>query len=139
MIKINKIKFSDKMMKKGYIAITTSIFLSLVTMVVAIIFAASTFLTRFNYVDFESKRVSYSLARSCLNYGLLKLADNGNYSGNETINVSSGQCAVRPILTSGSDKIIEAHAQTSQSTTNLRLTVNSITLSTVSLEEIVKF
>ena len=126
-------------MNKGYIAITTAILLSLLTMAVAIISASSTFLTRFNYVDFESKRVSYSLARSCLNYGLLKLADNDNYSGNESVNISSAQCDIRLILTSEPNKIIEVHAQTDKSTTNLRLTVNSTTLSTVSLEEVVKF
>lgn len=126
-------------MNKGYIAITTSIILSILVMAVAISLGSSSVLTRFNYVDFNNKQVSFITARSCLNYALLKLAGDSSYAGNETVNISSYQCTIQPIETSGSNKIIKARSQISGATTNLKLTVVSSTLSTVSLEELVKF
>lgn len=125
--------------QRGYIAITTSIILAILIMAVAISFGSSNIFTRFNVLDLTSKQTSYFVARSCLNRALLSLADNSNYSGNETIDVSSYQCVISPIETSGANKIIKSRAQISGATTNLKLTVGSSNLSTVSLEELVKF
>lgn len=124
---------------RGYIAITTAIVLSLLVMVVAISLGSGGLFTRFHYVDFNNKQSSYITARSCLNHALWQIAIDPAYVGNETINVSWYSCAIRPVQTSGSNKIIESRAQIGGATTNLRLTVNSTTLSTVSLEELVKF
>lgn len=124
---------------KGYIAITTSIILSLVVMVVAIALGSSNLLSRVSVVEFTDKQMSLIAARSCLDWARLKLAENPNYTGNETITVSSYQCFVRPVQTSGSNKIIEARSQVNGATTNLKLTAASSDLSTVSLEELVAF
>lgn len=128
-------------MKKqfGYIAISTAIILSIVIILVAISLGSANLFTRFNYLDFDNKQASYLTARSCLNYALLKLTDNAGYAGNETINVASYTCTIQPIEVSGSNTIIKAHSQVSGATTNLKLTVTTATLSTVSLEELVKF
>lgn len=124
---------------KGYIAITTSITLALLIMIVAITLGSAHFITRFNISDFTDKQASLVLARSCLNYALLKLAENSNYAGNETINISSNQCAIRAIETAGSNKVIKSRGQLNGATTNLKLTVAIPSLSTVSLEEAVSF
>lgn len=126
-------------MQKGYIAITTSIVLSILIMIVAASLGSSNLFTRFNYLDFDNKQLSFVTARSCLNYALLKLAENSNYSGNETVDISSNQCTINPVETSGQNFIIKSRSQIEGATTNLKLTVNAATLSTISLEELVKF
>lgn len=124
---------------KGYIAITTSIILSVLILALSVALGSAHLMTRLNAVDYSNKQSSLFIARSCLNYAMLKLADNSLYGGNETINISSYQCTIRTIQTSGLNKIIESRSQVSGATTNLRLTVNATNLSTVSLEELVKF
>ncbi len=123
----------------GYVAITSAIVLSLVIFIVGSVLGSYSFLTRFNVVDFDNKQGSLSLARSCLDIALLKLANDSTYAGSETFSVDQYQCAVRPIQTSGGNKIIESRAQLNGATTNLKLTVDAFTLSTASLEELVKF
>ena len=124
---------------RGFIAITTSIILSLLTLAIAAVFGSSAFLTRFNNLDFYHKKTSYFLARTCLEYARLKLAENINYAGGETRIVDAYQCAILPIESSPPNKIIKTRAQVSGATTNLKLVANGSTLSAVSLEEVVKF
>ena len=126
-------------MKRGYIAITTSIILSILILAVAVSLGSSNLFIRFDTLDFYNKQSSFSAARSCLDYGLLKLADNPSYLGNETISISSYQCSILTVETSGPNKILKARSQISGATTNLKLTVNAQNLSTVALEEVVSF
>lgn len=120
----------------GYIAIMSSIILSLMLMLVSISLGSSSLFTRLNVVDFGNKQLSYFVARSCLNDALFKLADSASYTGNETLIISSRTCILSTITTSGANKIIQAKAIIGGATTNLKLTVNATSLSTVSLEEL---
>lgn len=125
---------------RGFIAITACIVLSFLLLAVAVLFSKTSLIARYNNVDFNMKKVSYFLAYTCLEQALLKLAINPGYTGNETIAVGgTSQCTILPIDSADSTAVIKAHAQSNKATTNLRLTVNSGTLSTVSLEEVVKF
>ena len=123
----------------GYIAITTAIVLSVVVLAVALSLGSSAIFTRAQILDAELKKLSYSVARSCLDASRLQLALDPNYSGNATTTVSNYQCHIEPIETSGSNKIIKAKAQIGAAVTNLRLTVNGSTLSTIQLEELSSF
>ncbi|MEK7133332.1 MAG: hypothetical protein AAB771_01445 [Patescibacteria group bacterium] len=123
----------------GYVAITVTIILSLLMLILAGTLGMSALLTRFETVDFSNKKSSYFMARSCLDHALLKLAVNGSYAGNENLNINSYQCSILPIETLGPDKIIKARSQIMGATTNLKLTVNSSSLATITLEEAVKF
>lgn len=127
------------MKTNGYIAITVTIILSLLMLILASTLGMSALLTRFETVDFSNKKSSYFMAKSCLDYALLKLAGNGNYAGNESLNINSYQCSILPVETSGSDKIIKVRSKIMGATTNLKLTVNSSSLATITLEEAVKF
>lgn len=127
------------MSNRGYIAITTAIILSVIILLVAISLGASNLLTRFNFVAFNNKQTTYFVARSCLSHALLQLVKNISYAGSESVNAGSYQCSIQPIETSGSNKIIKARSQINGATTNLKLTVTTATLSTVSLEELVRF
>lgn len=133
------IKCQRSKSKEGYVAITTSIILSMIILVVAITLGSSNLLTRSDFLDFNNKQLSFTLARSCLGYALLRLAEVPTYSGNQTIAVDAYQCSILPIETSGQNKIIKATAQISGATTNLRLTVDGNSLITVIFEELSTF
>lgn len=122
--------------QKGYIAIVSSVIISLVMMIVAISVGSSNLLSRGSVNDFQIKLLSHTIARSCLNYALFRLADYPSYVGNETVTVSSYTCTLYTITTSAPNKVISAKASINGITTYLRLTANSTTLSTVSLEEL---
>jgi len=125
--------------ERGYLAISAAIILSLLILVVSAALGSYSFTTRMNVVDFDNKQASYSAARSCLDQALLKLADDSNYAGNEAFPIGDQQCTVVSVAPSGINSIIKARAQINGATTNLRLTVNTNTLSTVSLEEVASF
>ena len=125
--------------RSGYIAITMSIVVTLFLLLLAISLGSSNLFTRSSLSDVYSKQFSYFIARSCLNYALLQLADSSLYEGNETVDVSGETCSIATITTDGANSIIMAEAQINSVATNLRLTVNTLTLSTVSLEEVASF
>lgn len=125
--------------EKGYIAISTAIILSILIMAVAGALGGYSFTTRNNIVDFENKHASYGAARSCLDQALLKLAEDSNYAGGEIFQVGEAECEVVSVAPSGPNSVIKARSQIRGATTNLQLTVDSATLSTVSLEEVVEF
>lgn len=120
----------------GFIALTTSVILSMMILLVAISLSSANLFNRFSVVDFGNKQISYSVARSCLGYALLNLAQSSGYVGNITLQVSSYTCVLGTITTDGANKVITALSQINGATTNLKLTVVSATLSTVSLEEL---
>jgi hypothetical protein len=124
---------------RGYIAITTSIILSLLVMAVALSLGLGSLFSRYHTVDFTDKRSSFVGARSCMNYVRYRLGLNSNYAGNETVNIAGYRCTIHTIASSPPNKIIPVHVVVGKATTNLKLTVVSSTLSTVSLEEVVKF
>ncbi len=124
---------------RGYIAISTAIILSILILAVAIALGSSHLFTRFNVTDFEDKHISYSAARSCLDQALLKLANDSTYAGNESFTVGSDTCTLQTITASGANKVIGSRAQINGATTDLRLTVDGTSLSTVSLEELTHF
>ncbi|MEK7641066.1 MAG: hypothetical protein AAB389_03665 [Patescibacteria group bacterium] len=125
--------------QSGYLAITMSIVVTFFLLVLAISLGSSNLFTRGNVTDFYSKQFSYFIARSCLNHALLQLADVSTYTGNETIYISDQTCTLLTITTDASNTIIRAEALVNSAATNLRLTVNTQTLSTVSLEEVASF
>ncbi|MEE8131820.1 MAG: hypothetical protein V3T98_02130 [Candidatus Paceibacterota bacterium] len=123
---------------KGYLAITTSIVLTLVVILVALALGTRVFLARFDTENFEAKKLSYFLSQSCLETALLNLAV-GSYSGNETIDIGSEQCLVLPIESSSSNIIIKSQASINEKTTNLELVVDNYNLETISIEEVQSF
>lgn len=123
----------------GYIAITTAIILSIVVLVVALSLGSAAMFTRAQILDAESKRLSYSIARSCLDRARLEMALSPIYVGNATTTISNHQCHLETIETSGGNKIIKTKASIGNATSHLKLTVDGSTLSTVQLEELSGF
>lgn len=123
---------------KGYLAITTSIILTLIVVLVALALGVRVLLSRFDTENFENKKLSYFLSQSCLETALLKLSG-GSYDGNETVNIDGYQCLILPIEANSSQIIIKARALVNEKTTNFKLAVDSYNLETISLEEVQSF
>lgn len=123
---------------KGYLAVTTSIVLTLIVILVALALGVRVLLSRFDTENFEAKKISYFLSRSCLDVALLKLSA-GSYAGNEIITIGDKQCEILPIETAPSEITIKSQATINNKTTNLKLIVDSYNLSTISLEEMQSF
>ena len=126
-------------MNRGYIAITTTIILSILMLILATSLGSINVLSRSGVADFYNKRTSFYVARSCLEYARLQLSLNLNYLGSESRQVGNFVCSLQLVETLGQNKILKARSQINGATTNLKLTINGSTLDTVSLEELVNF
>lgn len=124
---------------KGYIAILSVLVISLLMLVLAIGLGVGSFFTRAGTADFFDKRASHFAAFSCLEFGRLQLSLNDNYGGSATTTINGQSCYLYAVETVGAVKILKSRAQVQGATTNLKLTVDAVNLSTVSLEEIVRF
>jgi len=124
---------------RGYIAITSITIISLLLMGIVFAVSSSSFLTRSNILNQEFKEQSFSLAEACVDSALLKLVQNGSYSGNENILIGNDQCSILLIETISGQKIIKTRAVFKKATTNLKITVSSSNLSLISFEELAKF
>lgn len=125
---------------QGFIAITTAIILSMLTLVIALSLGQSLLISRGNKLDYYLKRSTHFLAQTCLDTALLELSKNKSFVGNATTTLDVGQeCGILPVETSGLNKIIKARAEINGIVTNLKLIVVTATLSTVSLEEVSGF
>lgn len=100
---------------KGFIALISAIIISAV--LIALVFSASTsgMYARFNALGSEYKRASLALADSCSNIALLRLAQDYNYAGGET--VSSLGCSIGAVVaTSVPDMTIDKKKKVSITT-----------------------
>lgn len=124
----------------GYVAVVAAIIVSVVILVIVSVISTGSFLARLNISNGSFKERSFSLAQACVQEALFKLAGNGAYAGNETITVASDTCQIVSVVASGTaQKVISTQAQFSSSFTNLKVTVNSSTLSVVGREELPHF
>ncbi|MDP3901558.1 MAG: hypothetical protein Q8Q37_01100 [bacterium] len=123
----------------GYIAVVTSVILGMLMLMIAVTLSLSSFGSRLNNLDFYNKQTSYFVALSCLDKTLLELSKDSNYGGDATTTVDSFECFAFPIEIDGNNKIIKSRSRVNGATTNLLLTIESETLSTISLEEVGKF
>lgn len=124
---------------KGFIALTTVLFLTAIILLLVVTFGTRSFLVRRGGSDLRQKETSYFVAQSCLDYGRLFLERRRTYAGNETVSVGSYSCHLEPIETQGATYILEASGTVGASMTRLRLVVDEVDLSTVSLEEKISF
>ena len=91
---------------RGYIALISTIVISLILLALTANMSTAGFYVRFNSLDSEYKRVSLGYAESCIHAALLKLAKNNTYappSGGETVSVGSEACTIIEVLTDLSD------------------------------------
>lgn len=127
------------MSQSGYIAIISSVIISILVLGVALAVSQIGFFSRANILDAEFKERSFALAEACAETALLKLANNRSYAGNENISVGVDQCSILPIESVSGQKIIKTRAIFQKATTNLKITAQESNLSIIYWEEIAKF
>lgn len=110
---------------KGFIALTSSIIISALILIIAFTLSLSTFFGRFNVLNAGFKEISYGLAEACADTALLKLAQNSSYGGNETINVDADTCLILPIESLTGQKIVKTKADFRGAVTNIKITASS--------------
>lgn len=122
--------------QKGFIAITTTMILSVILIVVATSLSFSGFFTRYNILDSELKKVSVALAEGCVDQALLKLATNSTFTFPETVKINENSCQIVNVTSGGYPKIITIKADYKHYITNLSVVVGSDTLNITKWEEV---
>ncbi|HWA32365.1 MAG TPA: hypothetical protein VG694_02865, partial [Candidatus Paceibacterota bacterium] len=74
----------------GFIALTATIILTIVLVMLITANGTSSFFARFDALGSENKRVSLGLSEACSNAVLLKAVQDYNYNGGDTITMSDG-------------------------------------------------
>lgn len=82
---------------RGFIALITIFIILAIALIVGISFSLlSADESAMALENFQSSK-SYFLANLCAEQALMKLKENTDYSGNETINIEDGSCQILPI------------------------------------------
>jgi hypothetical protein len=123
-------------MKKGFIALMSSIIISAILILVAASTGLQGFYVRSNVLDAELKEESLSVAEGCSDMAILQLKNDSNYSGGATFALDGCICTLGSISNSGSQKVFEIRVNCQDFNTNLKVTLNSSDMSAVSWEEI---
>lgn len=123
----------------GYIALVSSIIISILVLGIALTISSAGYFSRFDILKNEFKERSFALAEACVDTALLKLAQNQSYNGNENISIGNDQCSILSIETVSGQKIIKTKALFQNAVTNLKVTVNNTNLSVIYWEELAKF
>lgn len=124
----------------GFIALITAIALTLILLVVTVTLNQSGFFTRSTLLESEYKERSSALAEACVDTALLKLANNPNYIGPDTIAVGGDSCSILSVsLPSGGHQTIRTRAVFREAATNLEVAINTSDLSVVSWNELPHF
>ncbi len=128
-------KRNSKQKNKGFIALMSSVIMSVILILIIVNTSLTGFNNRFNILDSEIKEMSSALADSCIDILLLGLAQNPAYSGNVNVPVGSNSCSINLRTTSGGNIIFKTRGIFNNSYTNLKVTVNGTNFSIVSVEE----
>lgn len=127
------------MKNSGYIALISSIIISILLLGITLAISSTGYFSRFDILKTEFKKRSSALAEACVDTALLKLAQNQSYNGNENIGVGNDQCSILTIETASGQKIIKTKAVFQNAVTNLKITIDSADLSVIYWEELANF
>jgi hypothetical protein len=120
----------------GFIALMSSIIISVILILMATTLGFTGFYSRFNVLDSEVKERSAALADACVDNAILKLVNDPSYSGNATSTISgSDKCYIGPIPPTAAQKIFKTRGIFSNSHTNLKVTLDMTNFEIVSVEE----
>ncbi len=114
---------------RGFVVLMSVIIISAILLLYVFGLGASGFFARFDALDSEHKRISLSLAESCVNAALLKIAQDSAYApaaGGDTVLVGGRTCKICPGTNSPSGQATEpivTRAVHNGAFTNLRVTV----------------
>ncbi|MCD6550624.1 hypothetical protein J7K24_03740 [bacterium] len=120
-------EIEEKQKSNGYIALISVLIISAVVLLVAI--NASLFGISESDVaarEYQSSKAFY-LAMLCAEDGLMKLKEDINYGGNETLNIGDGQCSILPIEGSGNfNRIVKSIGVFSNQIRKIKIEINRV-------------
>lgn len=82
---------------RGYVALLSVLLLSAILLGLTTTVASTGFFSRGNSLTAEYKRISLGLAESCMNQALLRLAQDADYEGGDTVSVNGNDCTIETI------------------------------------------
>lgn len=88
-----------KKQPRGFVALMSVVIISAILLLYVFGLGASGFLARFDALDSENQRIARSLAESCVQAALLKVAQNNSYApaaSGDSVTVSDGSCKICP-------------------------------------------
>lgn len=121
------------MKNKGYVALMSVMIISVALLALTFASNSSGFMSRFDILNSENKRISLGLAESCVNTALLKVAQMNYdvpYTGGETILVGANPCTIDsvayatpfPFVPNKQIAIVKTHAQFKGAFSNMNIT-----------------
>ncbi len=110
--------------KSGFIALVTTIILTLVILTLVIAVGFSSFFGRANILGSEVNERSTNLAEACVETAILKIFQDEDYGGRETIKVGSASCYICQTANVGSNIRVLVQASSSDAFTNLRVDID---------------
>ncbi len=120
---------------RGYTALMSVLLVSGILLLVVSVSSYSGYFSRLNVLESEFKERSLALAEACADEALLNLARDASYSGNVTIVIGGTPCTIGPVVTLETSIVFRTKASFKNAHTNLRISVNRETLTTLSWEE----
>ncbi|MEK7063836.1 MAG: hypothetical protein AAB955_04080 [Patescibacteria group bacterium] len=124
---------------RGFIALISTIVVSFVLILAVVTLGMRGIAGRLYLLDIEHKNTSYALAESCITVGIIKIANDPDYTGtNITVPVGTETCtlvAVTPNTPSASRATISARGAKSGATTHLTVVIDEATALPVSWVE----
>lgn len=126
--------------ESGFIALMSAMVISVLLLAITLTLGLSSFFSRFNVFDSESKARSIGLAEACADSAILEVSG-GTYSTNKVINVgptSSDNCT---IVSAAKDQpstgqtLIKTQSVINKAYTNLKIILNSSDLAISSWDE----
>lgn len=133
---------------EGFIALTATIIVAAVLLILAVSVASSGFQSRFSVFDGEVKEVSRGLAEACVQFAILEYAKDNSYTGNnhpKTVvfdpdPTKSRECTIISVSGSAPALQIRTQAEFRSSFTNLEVVIDATNDYAVdSWEEVAEF
>ncbi|MBI2482117.1 MAG: hypothetical protein HYV76_00945 [Candidatus Vogelbacteria bacterium] len=114
-------------MDRGYIALITTIIISLTLLMIISEQSFAGWQARFNVLNTEAKAASRALASGCVDQVLMGLIIDRSYTDTSTTTFSNGLCVIYPVNQTNPNMIeIKVQAQVNEAYTNLMVKTNHL-------------
>lgn len=123
--------------KSGFVALMSVIIISAILLILAVTLSSSSIFERYDILSSEMKEKSLSNAEACIDEALLILANDETHTSTTTTTLTSNDnCTIGPIPGAGNPRIFYVTSNRNGYTTNIKTSVNPLTISVNYWEEI---
>lgn len=120
----------------GFIALISAVIISVILLLMITNTSLTSFYSRSNILDYELKERATALSEGCADTAILRLIENPDYAGNETVPIGADNCSILSVTAAPGAKTILVTAAYKNYVTNLKIVLKSTDMSVVSWEEI---